>query len=94
MLQRFSSITILQELDETRRKKQTEITEIGESIENQFQAKLQKTLQDMRAQFDFQLSRNRKEVEDMYEGKVRRVYGSMSFFLAYSNEFQFLSLKS
>lgn len=60
-----------QELEETRRKRQTEITEIGNDLENQYQEQLQIQLREMREQFDAQLRSNRKEIEDMYEAKLR-----------------------
>lgn len=71
-----------QELEETRRKRQTEITEIGNDLENQYQEQLQIQLREMREQFDAQLRSNRREIEDMYETKLR----DMSEYAAQNSE--------
>lgn len=62
--------SVSQELEETRTKRQTEITEINSALEGEYRQKLQDGLADMRAQFDLSLRQNRKEIEDMYEAKV------------------------
>lgn len=58
-------------MDETRRKRQTEITEINTQLEGEYQSKLQEGLRDMRQQFSIQMEMNRKEVEDCYERKIQ-----------------------
>lgn len=68
---KFINFTLLQELDETRRKRQTEITEINTQLEGEYQSKLQDGLREMRQQFSNQMEMNRKEIEDYYERKIQ-----------------------
>uniref|UniRef100_A0A914UYC7 IF rod domain-containing protein n=1 Tax=Plectus sambesii TaxID=2011161 RepID=A0A914UYC7_9BILA len=59
------------ELEETRRKRQIEMTTVSKELETEYQAKLQEQLRAMRANFDAQIAYNRREVEEMYDGKLR-----------------------
>lgn len=67
----MKSYNRLQELDESRRKRETEITEINQELEGEYKAKLQEALHQMREQLDTQIRINRKEIEEMYEAKVK-----------------------
>jgi hypothetical protein len=60
-------------LEETRRKRQIEMTTVSKELETEYQAKLQAQLRDMRANFDAQIAYNRREVEEMYDGKVQSI---------------------
>uniref|UniRef100_A0A915JJW1 Lamin n=1 Tax=Romanomermis culicivorax TaxID=13658 RepID=A0A915JJW1_ROMCU len=59
------------ELDESRQKRTVELTEINQQIEDEYKAKLQEALRDMREQLDATIRINRKEIEDMYENKMQ-----------------------
>jgi lamin B len=61
-------------LDETRHKRQVEIIEINKELEDEYKVKLQEALNQMREQLDTQLRINRKEMEEMYESKVRSFF--------------------
>jgi len=47
-----------------------ELTEINQELEDEYKAKLQEALKEMRDQLDATIRINRKEIEDMYENKV------------------------
>lgn len=66
----FNKNLYAQELEESRQKRQTEITEIGAGLEADYELKLREHLEEMRAQLDAQLKRNRMEMEGMYEKKL------------------------
>lgn len=59
------------ELEESRQKRTVELTEINQQIEDEYKAKLQEALRDMRDQLDATIRINRKEIEDMYENKMQ-----------------------
>lgn len=61
----------MQELDETRYKRQIEITEMNTQLEGQYQSKLQDSLQQIRQQLSIQLEMNRREIEEFYERKIK-----------------------
>ncbi|VDP05994.1 unnamed protein product [Soboliphyme baturini] len=60
-----------QELEETRKKRQVEITELNQELEDEYKQKLQDALNEMREQLDSQIRINRKEIADMYESKMQ-----------------------
>lgn len=60
-----------QELTETKSRRQVEISEIDGILSEQYEAKLQQTLQDLRDQYDGQLRANREEISDLYESRLR-----------------------
>ncbi|XP_058118834.1 lamin Dm0 [Anopheles ziemanni] len=60
-----------QELTETKTRRQVEISEIDGMLSEQYEAKLQQTLQDLRDQYDMQLRVNREEISDLYETRLR-----------------------
>uniref|UniRef100_A0AAG5DSF4 Lamin n=1 Tax=Anopheles atroparvus TaxID=41427 RepID=A0AAG5DSF4_ANOAO len=60
-----------QELTETKTRRQVEISEIDGMLSEQYEAKLQQTLQDLRDQYDMQLRLNREEISDLYETRLR-----------------------
>ena len=60
-----------QELSETKTRRQVDISEIDGMLSEQYEAKLQQTLQELRDQYDAQLRANRDEISDLYEARVR-----------------------
>ncbi|CDW59583.1 lamin B1 [Trichuris trichiura] len=66
----FSKQLYDKELEETRRKRQIEITEMNQELQDEYKQKLQEALANMREQLETQIRMSRKEVEDMYENKV------------------------
>uniref|UniRef100_A0A5S6Q993 LTD domain-containing protein n=1 Tax=Trichuris muris TaxID=70415 RepID=A0A5S6Q993_TRIMR len=67
----FSKQLYDKELDETRRKRQIEITEMNQELQDEYKQKLQEALVSMREQLDTQIRISRKEIEDMYETKLQ-----------------------
>lgn len=60
-----------QELSETRTRRQVEISEIDGALSQQYEAKLQQSLQELRDQYEGQMRANRHEIEALYEGKLK-----------------------
>jgi lamin B len=59
-----------QEIKELRTRRQIEITETSSRIEQQYNAELQRSLQELRDQYEQQMRANREDVDRMYENKV------------------------
>ncbi|XP_043260051.1 lamin Dm0-like isoform X1 [Colletes gigas] len=62
-----------QELTETRTKRQMEISEIDGRLAEQYEAKLQQSLQELRDQYEGQMRANREEIELLYESKIKNL---------------------
>ncbi|XP_031827557.1 lamin-C isoform X1 [Nomia melanderi] len=62
-----------QELTETRTKRQIEISEIDGRLAEQYEAKLQNSLQELRDQYEAQMRANREEIELLYENKIKNL---------------------
>ncbi|KAK7862761.1 hypothetical protein R5R35_010381 [Gryllus longicercus] len=62
-----------QELTETRTKRQIEISEIDGRLTEQYEARLQQSLQDLRDQYEAQMRANRDEIEMLYESKIKNL---------------------
>lgn len=60
-----------QEITETKKRKQVEISELDGRLQVEYEAKLTEALKDLRDQYEEQLRNNRSEVEYLYETKVR-----------------------
>lgn len=60
-----------QELTETRTRRQIEISEIDGQLSQQYEAKLQQSLQELRDQYEGQMRANRLDIEQLYEGKLK-----------------------
>jgi len=58
------------ELNETRRKKELEITEIDQSLATEYDNRLQESLQDLRKHYDEQAAALKAQLEEMYEAKI------------------------
>jgi len=59
-----------QEIKEVRTRRQMEITEHSSRIEQQYNDELQKTLTELRDQYEAQMRANREDVDRLYETKV------------------------
>ncbi len=57
-------------MTEVRSNKQVEISEIDVRLQEQNQARLQSTLQELRDQYESQIQQSRDEVEVLYQNKV------------------------
>lgn len=62
-----------QELSETRTRRQVEISEIDGRLSEQYEAKLQQSLQELRDQYEAQMRANRDEIELLYENKIKNL---------------------
>jgi lamin B len=62
-----------QELSETRTRRQVEISEIDGRLAEQYEAKLQQSLQELRDQYEGQMRANREEIELLYENKIKNL---------------------
>ncbi|XP_058125786.1 lamin Dm0-like [Anopheles ziemanni] len=60
-----------QELSESKLRRQSEISEIDGFLMEQYETKLQQTLQDLRDQYDQQLRHNRDELGERFEGRIQ-----------------------
>uniref|UniRef100_A0A8W7PF21 LTD domain-containing protein n=1 Tax=Anopheles coluzzii TaxID=1518534 RepID=A0A8W7PF21_ANOCL len=60
-----------QELSESKLRRQSEISEIDGFLMEQYETKLQQTLQELRDQYEQQLRLNREEISDLFEGRIR-----------------------
>ncbi|XP_063704304.1 lamin Dm0-like isoform X2 [Culicoides brevitarsis] len=67
----FKDQVFEQELSETRTRRQVEISEIDGALSQQYEAKLQQSLQELRDQYEGQMRANRHEIEALYEGKLK-----------------------
>lgn len=61
------------ELTETRTRKQVEISEIDDRLQEQYQQKLSETLTELREQYESQMRANREEIESLYDGKMEQL---------------------
>ncbi|XP_053676772.1 lamin Dm0-like [Anopheles nili] len=60
-----------QELSESKLRRQSEISEIDGFLMEQYETKLQQTLQELRDQYEHQLRLNREEMGELFEGRIR-----------------------
>lgn len=61
----------IQEINESRRIRQTEYSEIDGRLSSEYEAKLQQSLQELRAQYEDQMRSNRDDIESLYEAEIR-----------------------
>lgn len=61
----------VQEINESRRIRQTEYSEIDGRLSSEYEAKLQQSLQELRSQYEEQMRNNRDDIESLYEAKIR-----------------------
>ncbi|XP_043474238.1 lamin-C-like isoform X1 [Leptopilina heterotoma] len=69
----FKDQVFQQELTETRSRRQVEISEIDGRLAEQYEAKLQQSLQELRDQYEAQMRANREEIEMLYESKIKNL---------------------
>ncbi|KAK0081124.1 hypothetical protein PV325_012733 [Microctonus aethiopoides] len=69
----FKDQVFQQELTETRTRRQVEISEIDGRLAEQYEAKLQQSLQELRDQYEGQMRVNREEIESLYENKIKNL---------------------
>ncbi|XP_037794519.1 lamin Dm0-like isoform X1 [Penaeus monodon] len=62
-----------QEITETKKRKQVEISELDGRLQVEYEAKLTEALKDLRDQYEEQLRNNRSEVEYLYETKIEEL---------------------
>lgn len=67
----FKDQVFQQELQETRTRRQVEISEIDGRLAQQYEAKLQQSLQELREQQEANIKANRDEIEALYENKMK-----------------------
>lgn len=66
-----------QELSEVRTRRQIEISEIDGRLTQQYEAKLQQSLQELRDQYEQQMKQNRDEIENLYENKIKSMQNQL-----------------
>ncbi|KAL4716861.1 hypothetical protein ACJJTC_012672 [Scirpophaga incertulas] len=69
----FKDQVFQQELQETRTRKQVELSEIDGRLAQQYEAKLQQSLQELREQQEANIKANRDEIEALYENKLKNL---------------------
>lgn len=74
----FKDQVFQQELSESRSRRQIEISEIDGRLNEQYEAKLQQSLQELRDQYEAQMRGNREEIEGLYENKIKSLQGQIS----------------
>lgn len=68
---KFENQMLEQQLNETRVRKQMEISEIDGKLTEQYEAKMQQSLNELRETYDKQLNENQQEFAKTYEGKIK-----------------------
>lgn len=59
-----------QEITETKKRRQVEVSELDGRLQDEYEARLQDALKELRDQYEEQLKNNRTEVEYLYETKI------------------------
>lgn len=67
-----------QELSESKMRRQTEVSEIDGYLMDQYETKMQQTLQELRDQYETQLSMNRDEMSELYEARIQNLESRLS----------------
>lgn len=62
-----------QELTDTRKRTQVEISEIDGRLAEQYEAKLQQSLRELREQYEGQIRANRDEIDNIFDAKIKNV---------------------
>uniref|UniRef100_A0A0P4VYV1 LTD domain-containing protein n=1 Tax=Scylla olivacea TaxID=85551 RepID=A0A0P4VYV1_SCYOL len=62
-----------QEVTETKKRKQLEISELDGKLQVEYETKLKDSLRELREDYEEQLKNNRAEVEDLYEAKIEEL---------------------
>lgn len=69
----FKQQVFEQEVTETKKRKQVELSELDGRLQVEYEAKLTEALKDLRDQYEEQLRNNRSEVEYLYETKIEEL---------------------
>lgn len=69
----FKDSIHVQELTETRSRRQVEISEIDGRLSKEYEAKLQQSLQELRNQYESQMRVNREEIELLYDNEIKNL---------------------
>lgn len=69
----FKDQVHVRELNETRSRRQVDISEIDGRLAEQYEAKLQQSLQELREQYEGQMRSNRDEIESLFDQKIKNV---------------------
>ncbi|XP_055540053.1 lamin-C-like [Wyeomyia smithii] len=67
-----------QELSESKMRRQSDLTEMDGLLMEQYETKLQQTLQELREQYDSQLRMNREEISELYDARVHSLETRLS----------------
>lgn len=69
----FNSQIHHQEITDTRKRSQTEISEIDGRLAEHYEAKLQQSLRELREQYEAQMRANRDEIDQLFEQKLKNI---------------------
>lgn len=69
----FNNQIHTQEITDTRKRSQIEISEIDGRLAEQYEAKLQQSLRELREQYESQLRANRDEIDQLFDNKMKNV---------------------
>lgn len=69
----FNNQIHVQEITDTRKRSQIEISEIDGRLAEQYEAKLQQSLRELRDQYEAQMRANRDEIDSLFETKLRNI---------------------
>lgn len=69
----FKDQVHIQELTETRSRRQIDITEIDGRLSKEYEAKLHQSLQELREQYENQMRANRSDIELLYECEIKNL---------------------
>ncbi|KFM68686.1 Lamin Dm0, partial [Stegodyphus mimosarum] len=93
----FKESIYQQEITETRRLKETEITELNTQLAENYEQKLADTLRELREQYETQMRMNKDEIETIYETKIadlqKKLERSADFSSSYRDELRTLKSK-
>merc|ERR1712029_650041 len=70
---KFENQMLEQQLNETRVRKQIEISEIDGRLNEEYEAKMAKSMNELRDGYEKQLLENQKEFSDMYDDKIKKL---------------------
>ncbi|XP_058814340.1 lamin Dm0-like [Topomyia yanbarensis] len=74
----FKEQVHLQELSESKLRRQSDLSEIDGFLMEQYETKLQQTLQELRDQYDSQLRMNRDEISELYDARIHSLENRLS----------------
>lgn len=67
-----------QELQETRSRRQVEMSEIDGRLNEKYEEKLRESLQDLRDQYEAQMRANRDEIDLLYDAKIKNLQNALN----------------